>query len=237
MGCFFNKGLEMKIYIVEDDLSISKLIEYALKSKNYNVKVFENGNDFFLELEKGKPDLVLLDIMLPDINGIEILERIRKNSETEEIPVIMITAKNTEIDIITSLDKGADDYICKPFSVLELLSRINARLRRIKKEENTLEIKGLKIDKPGRNVYINNVKINLTLKEYELLLYLVDNSEIVLSREKIINTIWGYDYIGESRTIDMHIKSLREKLTEYGKYIKTIRGIGYKFSIGDQDGA
>lgn len=221
----------MNIYIVEDDVSISKLIEYALKSKDYDVKAFENGNDFFEELENSSPDLILLDIMLPDINGIEILERIRKNKYTEEIPVIMLTAKNTEIDIITALDKGADDYISKPFSVLELLSRVNARARRIKKDENITEIKGLKVDKLGRNVYIDNEKINFTLKEYELLNYLVDNREIVLSREKIINTIWGYDYIGESRTIDMHIKSIREKLGDYGKYIKTIRGIGYKFSV------
>lgn len=231
----------MLIYVVEDDLSILKLIEYALKTKGYEIETFENGEDFFLELEKKSPNLILLDIMLPDISGMEILEEIKNNNKYSTIPVMMLTAKDSEIDVVTALDNGADDYMKKPFSVLELLSRVNALLRRFEKEEvevgEILNVGEIKIDLLGRNVFVNNKKIILTYKEFELLIYLVNNIDIVLSRDKLISSVWGYDFSGETRTVDMHIKLLREKLGESSKYIKTIRGIGYKFTLGEENGA
>ena len=231
----------MLIYVVEDDLSILKLIEYVLKTKGYEIETFENGEDFFLELEKKSPDLILLDIMLPDISGMEILEEIKNNNKYSTIPVMMLTAKDSEIDVVTALDNGADDYMKKPFSVLELLSRVNALLRRFEKEEvevgEILNVGEIKIDLLGRNVFVNNKKIILTYKEFELLIYLVNNIDIVLSRDKLISSVWGYDFSGETRTVDMHIKLLREKLGESSKYIKTIRGIGYKFTLGEENGA
>lgn len=229
----------MLIYVVEDDLSILKLIEYALKTKGYEIETFENGEDFFLELEKKSPNLILLDIMLPDISGMEILEKIKNNNKYSTIPVMMLTAKKSEIDVVTALDNGADDYMKKPFSVLELLSRVNALLRRFEKEEvgEILNVGEIKIDLLGRNVFVNNKKIILTYKEFELLIYLVNNIDIVLSRDKLISSVWGYDFSGETRTVDMHIKLLREKLGESSKYIKTIRGIGYKFTLGEENGA
>lgn len=227
----------MIIYAVEDDLSILKLIEYALKTKDYKVVGFENGSDFFKKLEEELPDLILLDIMLPDTDGINILKQLKKNPQTKDIPVMMITAKDSEIDIVTALDLGAEDYMKKPFSVLEFLSRVNVLLRRVKPiEEEILEYKGIKIDLLGRNVYVDNEIISLTYKEYELLLYLMQNIDIVLSRDNLISSVWGYDYGGETRTIDMHIKSLRTKLKDKSSYIKTIRGVGYKFSLGEEDG-
>ena len=229
----------MLIYVVEDDLSILKLIEYALKTKGYEIETFENGEDFFLELEKKSPNLILLDIMLPDISGMEILEEIKNNNKYSTIPVMMLTAKDSEIDVVTALDNGADDYMKKPFSVLELLSRVNALLRRFEKEEvgEILNVGEIKIDLLGRNVFVNNKKIILTYKEFELLIYLVNNIDIVLSRDKLISSVWGYDFSGETRTVDMHIKLLREKLGDSSKYIKTIRGIGYKFTLGEENGA
>lgn len=228
----------MIIYVVEDDLSILKLIEYALRTKDYKVVGFEKGSDFFNKLEEELPNLILLDIMLPDIDGIEILRKLKKSPRTSSIPVMMITAKDSEIDTVTALDMGADDYMKKPFSVLEFLSRVNVLSRRIKEtEEDVLEYGGIKIDLLGRNVYIDNELISLTYKEFELLNYLMENIDIVLSRENLISSVWGYDYQGETRTIDMHIKSLRNKLKDKASYIKTIRGVGYKFSLGEEDGA
>lgn len=223
----------MLIYVVEDDTSILKLIEYSLKSKGYDVKCFENGNDFFNELESKEPDIVLLDIMLPDIDGIEILNRLKENPATKNTWVMMITAKTTEYDIISALDKGADDYIKKPFSVMELLSRVGAIARRAKiqdKGENILEFNDIVIDNLKRTVTIDGEHVNFTFKEYELLKYLILNKDIVISREKLLTYIWGYDYEGETRTVDMHIKLLRDKLKDKRKYIKTIRGVGYMLS-------
>ncbi|MET3617707.1 two-component system alkaline phosphatase synthesis response regulator PhoP [Peptoniphilus olsenii] len=223
----------MLIYVVEDDLSILKLIEYSLKSKGYEVKCFENGKDFFKENAERAADLVLLDIMLPDIDGIEILKRIKENPHTKKTWIMMITAKTTEYDIISALDLGADDYIKKPFSVMELLSRVGAITRRIEsqdKKENLLEFNGIVIDDLKRIVTIDGEQVSFTFKEYELLKYLVLNKDIVISREKLLTYIWGYDYEGETRTVDMHIKLLRDKLKEKRKYIKTIRGVGYMLS-------
>lgn len=223
----------MIIYVVEDDESILKLMEYALKSKGYEVHCFESGAEFFKALLEQKPHLILLDIMLPDIDGLEILKKLKSHREYEDIWTMMITAKNTEFDIISALDLGADDYLKKPFSVLELLSRVNAMGRRLKKGENredTLEFQGIVMDNLRRKVSIDGHEVDFTFKEFELLKYLILNKEIVLSREKLLEYIWGYDYEGETRTVDMHIKLLRDKLGQRRDYIKTIRGVGYMLS-------
>ncbi|MBS6610343.1 MULTISPECIES: response regulator transcription factor [Peptoniphilus] len=226
----------MLIYVVEDDTSILKLIEYSLRSKGYEVNCFENGNDFFEKLNEKKPDIVLLDIMLPDIDGIEILKRLKEKDDNEDIWVVMITAKTSEYDIISALDSGADDYIKKPFSVMELLSRVGAIARRAstsEKDKNILEFNGIVMNNLKRVVTIDGKEVEFTFKEYELLKYLILNKNIVISREKLLNYIWGYDYEGETRTVDMHIKLLRDKLKEKRNYIKTIRGVGYMLSAKD----
>ncbi|WP_138160089.1 response regulator transcription factor [Peptoniphilus catoniae] len=224
----------MLIYIVEDDSSIQKLIEYALKSKNYKCKGFERGKDFFKELNKQIPDLILLDIMLPDMDGTEILKNLKQNPHTSSIPIMMITAKSSEYDIVSSLDIGADDYMTKPFSVLELLSRVNALLRRNNKQvEENMEFQGIEIDLLRRKVTVDDEPVILTYKEFELLKYMMSNIDIVLSREVLLNSVWGYDYEGETRTVDMHIKLLREKLGSKRNLIHTVRGVGYKISQGE----
>lgn len=220
----------MLIYLVEDDTSILKLIEYSLKTKGYEVKAFERGKDFFKNLDENKPDLVLLDIMLPDMDGLEILKRLREREDTKNVWVIMITAKTSEYDVISALDKGADDYIKKPFSVMELLSRVGAVERRAGKEiidESVLDFNGIVIKDKNRSVTIDGKQVDFSLKEYEVLKYLILNKDIVISREKLLTEIWGYDYEGETRTVDMHIKLIRDKLGDKRGCIKTVRGIGY----------
>lgn len=226
----------MLIYVVEDDTSILKLIEYSLRSKGYQVHCFENGKDFFDKLREKKPDIVLLDIMLPDIDGTEILTKLKEKEDTKNIWVMMITAKTSEYDIISALDGGADDYIKKPFSVMELLSRVGAIARRARtseKDRNILEFGGIVMNNLKRVVTIDGEEVDFTFKEYELLKYLILNKEIVISREKLLTYIWGYDYEGETRTVDMHIKLLRDKLKDKRNYIKTIRGVGYMLSTKD----
>ncbi len=226
----------MLIYVVEDDTSILKLIEYSLRSKGYQVHCFENGKDFFDKLSEKKPDIVLLDIMLPDIDGTEILTKLKEKEDTKNIWVMMITAKTSEYDIISALDGGADDYIKKPFSVMELLSRVGAIARRAstsEKDRNILEFGGIVMNNLKRVVTIDGEEVDFTFKEYELLKYLILNKEIVISREKLLTYIWGYDYEGETRTVDMHIKLLRDKLKDKRNYIKTIRGVGYMLSTKD----
>ena len=226
----------MLIYVVEDDTSILKLIEYSLRSKGYQVHCFENGKDFFDKLSEKKPDIVLLDIMLPDIDGTEILTKIKEKEDTKNIWVMMITAKTSEYDIISALDGGADDYIKKPFSVMELLSRVGAIARRAstsEKDRNILDFGGIVMNNLKRVVTIDGEEVDFTFKEYELLKYLILNKEIVISREKLLTYIWGYDYEGETRTVDMHIKLLRDKLKDKRNYIKTIRGVGYMLSEKD----
>lgn len=226
----------MLIYVVEDDTSILKLIEYSLRSKGYQVHCFENGKDFFDKLSEKKPDIVLLDIMLPDIDGTEILTKLKEKEDTKNIWVMMITAKTSEYDIISALDGGADDYIKKPFSVMELLSRVGAIARRAstsEKDRNFLEFGGIVMNNLKRVVTIDGEEVDFTFKEYELLKYLILNKEIVISREKLLTYIWGYDYEGETRTVDMHIKLLRDKLKDKRNYIKTIRGVGYMLSEKD----
>ncbi len=223
------------IYIVEDDPSIQEIEMMALKNSNYMVLAFDRASTFFEKLNEIIPDLVLLDIMLPDQDGYEIVRRLRSDGRTRRVPVIMITAKTTEMDMVKGLDNGADDYIRKPFSVMELLSRVRALLRRSQEEEpGQLQVGGIKLDNDRHTVSSGDNIVVLTLKEYELLRYLMMNEDIVLSRDAIMHFVWGTDFEGESRTVDMHIKTLRQKLGENGRQIRTVRGVGY--SIGNESG-
>ncbi len=218
------------IYCVEDDKNIQDLIIYTLEANNYEAKGFDNGLDMLKVLPSKEVELILLDIMLPEEDGISIMKKIRSNPETADIPIILLTAKSTEVDKIVGLDEGADDYITKPFSVLELISRIRAILRRTNRSslEKIYKFKEISVDVTKREVRLEGEKINLTFKEFELLLYLLKNKEIVLTRENIINEVWGFDFEGESRTVDVHIATLRQKLRDWSKYIHTIRNLGYK---------
>ncbi len=223
------------IYIVEDDPSIREIETMALKNSNYMVQSFERASDFFAKTEEILPDLVLLDIMLPDEDGYAIVRKLRNGPKTRKIPVIMITAKTGEMDMIRGLDDGADDYIRKPFSIMELLSRVRALLRRSREDiPEQLKVGNILLDDERHVVLTGERSIILTLKEYELLRYLMINEGIVLRRENIMQAVWGSDFEGESRTVDMHIKTLRQKLGENGKQIRTVRGVGY--SIGKEPG-
>lgn len=216
------------IYIVEDDSNIREIETIALKNSGHVVHAFETAKEFFHKVEERLPDLVLLDVMLPDENGYEIVKKIRKNPATRKVPVIMVTAKTQEIDMIKGLDDGADDYIKKPFSIMELISRVKALLRRTSAEENRiLQLDALTLDHERHAVYIAEKSVELTFKEYELLRLLLLNVGVVVSRENIMIQVWGTDFEGESRTVDMHIKTLRQKLGEMGTRIKTVRNVGY----------
>lgn len=219
------------IYCVEDDESIRELIVYALNNNNFKAKGFENWSELSKEMEEEIPDLILLDIMLPGDDGYRILDKLRSDFKTKDIPVIMISAKTSEYDKVKGLDMGADDYITKPFGVMELISRINAVLRRSnrrKSSENILSLGSLVLDIDKRIVTVDSREVNLTYKEFELLYYLLLNKDVVLSRDKLMLEVWGTDFEGESRTVDVHIRTLRLKLGEAGKYIQTIRNVGYK---------
>ncbi|HAI92570.1 response regulator [Eshraghiella crossota] len=218
------------VYIVEDDNNISEIESFALKNSGYITEVFETGKIFFKHLQNKKPDIVLLDIMLPDMDGLEILKKMKNTPDYKKIPVIMVTAKTTEIDKVKGLDLGADDYISKPFGIMELISRVKALLRRTLnlEEEKVLSYESVVMDVEKRAVYVNNDAVELTYKEFELLKLLLQNSGIVLRREVIMDRVWGTEFEGESRTLDMHIKTLRQKLGEGGAIIKTIRNVGYE---------
>ena len=216
------------IYIVEDDPSIQEIETIALKNSNYMVQAFDRASDFYARIEEIIPDLVLLDIMLPDEDGYRIVRKLRSNARTRRVPVIMITAKTTEMDMVKGLDDGADDYIRKPFSIMELFSRVKALLRRSNDKAPTqLMVGEISLDDERHTVLAGDKSIDLTLKEYELLRYLMLNEDIVLSRDSIMFNVWGVDFEGESRTVDMHIKTLRQKLGPWGKQIRTVRGVGY----------
>ncbi|MDR1017337.1 MAG: response regulator transcription factor [Lachnospiraceae bacterium] len=220
-----------KIWIVEDDDNIREIVAYALKSSGFDVKDFSDGKIFANELKKQLPDLVLLDIMLPETDGLTLLTNIREDIRTKTIPVIMVTAKGTEYDKIKGLDLGADDYISKPFSIMEVVARVKALLRRSqtsREKSDEITLGNLVFSESKHKVIANGKEANLTYKEFELLNLLLKNQGIVLDRDKILTMIWGYDYDGENRTVDMHIKTLRQKLGDCGKYIKTIRNVGYK---------
>lgn len=214
------------IYVVEDDKAIRNLVLYALKEKNYQVRGFEDGLNVVESLKNENVDLLILDIMLPEKDGIEILKEVR---EFSDIPVIMLTAKNDEYDKVLGLESGADDYITKPFSILELISRIKAVLRRSEKKDNEhLSYKNIRVNIKKRTAKIDGEKIDLTYKEFEMLLLFLSNIGNVITREDFLLKIWGYDYEGETRTVDVHIASLRNKLKSAGVHIKTVRNLGYK---------
>ena len=233
-GCVY---LMKKIYCVEDDESVRELVIYALQSSGFEAHGFINAEEFFAAMKDNMPDLVLLDIMLPGISGIDILNELRQNPQTEHLPAIMLTARGSEYDKITGLDSGADDYVTNPFGVMELIPRIKAVLRRSNKimpaaatDSSDLPAGNglLKLNYDFHKVYVNDDEVTLTLKEFELLYYLLKNKNIVISRDKIMDEVWDYNYAAETRTVDVHIKTLRHKLGPASKLIETIRGVGYK---------
>lgn len=218
------------IYVVEDDKSIQEIESYALTNVGYRVEGFETAEGFRRALQKELPDLVLLDIMLPDEDGLSIVKRLRADKETVMIPIILVTAKTTEIDKVKGLDIGADDYLTKPFGVMELISRIKALLRRSERTEEKEKIISfgcISLNREKHRVTVNEKPCELTYKEYELLKLLLTNAGVVTTREVILDRIWGTDFEGESRTLDMHIKTLRQKLGPGGALIKTMRNVGY----------
>lgn len=218
------------IFCVEDDSNIRELVIYTLKATGMEACGFENGFDFMKALAKEMPELILLDIMLPGEDGLSLLKRLKKDSQTKEIPVIMLTAKSAEYDVVKGLDMGADDYISKPFGMMELVSRIKAVLRRTKslEEKEILQAGNIVIDLKKHQVKVEGEEILLTLKEYELLKRFLKNQDIVLTREQLLEDIWGYDFVGETRTLDVHIRTLRQKLGTSGDWIQTVRGVGYR---------
>ena len=218
------------IYIVEDDTNIREIESYSLKNSGYLVEGFDCAKAFWKRVEERRPELILLDIMLPDSDGIEILKKLRRTTETKKIPVILVTAKTSEIDTVKGLDTGADDYITKPFGVMELISRVKAMMRRAysMEDEKYLRLHDIFLDGERRMVYVNDEPCELTYKEFELLRFFMKNAGIVMTRDGIMEHVWGTDFEGESRTLDMHIKTLRQKLGDAGKYIKTVRNVGYR---------
>lgn len=215
------------IYAVEDDKNILEIEVFALKNSGYRAEGFECARDFYKKLEERLPDLVLLDVMLPDEDGLEIVGKLRRRPETKKIPIIMVTAKSTEIDKVKGLDVGADDYLTKPFGVMELIARVKAVLRRTLEEEKFLSLGDIFLDDEKHMVYVKEQPCSLTFKEYELLKLLLHNAGIVVTREIILERVWGIDFEGESRTLDMHIRTLRQKLGDAGSMIRTVRNVGY----------
>lgn len=218
------------IYCVEDDGNIRDLVVYTLETAGLTARGFEDGAPFFKALAEELPELVLLDIMLPGEDGMQILKKLKENATTREIPVIMVTAKGAEYDKVMGLDTGADDYVTKPFGMMELISRIKAVLRRTKRETNTdcYQIGGIRMDIKKHEVTVNGTITALTLKEFELLKRLLENRNIVLTRDRLLEEIWGYDFDGETRTVDVHVRTLRQKLGSEGELIETVRGVGYR---------
>ena len=219
------------IYYVEDDESIRELVVYTLGQMGMPIKGFPCAEPFWQELSKQKPDLILLDVMLPGEDGLQILEKLHAHAETSEIPVIMLTAKGTEFDKVKGLDLGADDYIVKPFGMSELVARVRARLRRItpKTDADVITAGQLTLDHRAHVVRLNGELVSLTIKEYDLLKILMENAGIAFSREQLLDRVWDYSYDGGTRTVDVHIQTLRAKLGEHGSMIETVRGIGYRF--------
>jgi two-component system alkaline phosphatase synthesis response regulator PhoP len=219
------------IYYVEDDDNIRDLVVYTLNQSGFEALGFKNADEFYAASKKQSPALVLLDIMLPGDDGLSILKVLKTNKKTAVIPVIMVTARGTEYDKVIGLDSGADDYIAKPFGMMELVARVRALLRRtnLNSSPEILKEGGLVVDRQKHIVTVNNKNITLTLKEFELLYLLMANRGIVLTREQILESIWDFSYDGGTRTVDVHITTLRQKLGEYGNLIDTIRGVGYRF--------
>lgn len=221
------------IYLVEDDDSIRELVLYTLHTTGFEAEGFRNAADFWQALEKELPQLVLLDIMLPDEDGLHILKRLRAGAGTADLPVMMLTAKSSEYDRVVGLDSGADDYMPKPFGMMELVSRVRALLRRAAKpaaEDKLFTAGSLAVDVKRRAVTVDGEPVILTYKEFELLCYLLENRGVVLSRDQILTKIWDYNYSGETRTVDVHIRTLRQKLGDAGALIETVRGVGYRLA-------
>ncbi|MGN1193601.1 MAG: response regulator transcription factor [Dorea sp.] len=220
------------IFCVEDDSNIRELVVYTLESTGFKARGFEDGSSFLEALALEPPELVLLDIMLPGEDGMELLKKLKASPKTRDIPVIMVTAKGAEYDKVKGLDSGADDYVTKPFGMMELVSRIKAVLRRSRKNgaknEDTIVLGEIEIDTRKHEVTTDGKVVNLTLKEYELLKRLMKNSNIVLTRDQLLEDIWGYDFDGETRTVDVHVRTLRQKLGKAGERIETVRGVGYR---------
>ena len=218
------------IYCLEDERNIRELIVYTLESSGFHATGFSNSTDFFAAVTNEKPELILLDIMLPKESGLTVLKKLKDSMVTKDIPVIMVTARGSEFDKVTGLNMGADDYIAKPFGMMEFIARVRAVLRRggIKESSNVLEYKSLVINPEKHEVLADGTAVTLTLKEFELLKYLIENKDIVVTRNQILGHVWGYDFDGETRTVDVHIRTLRQKLGECGRYIETVRGVGYR---------
>lgn len=225
------------IYCLEDERNIRELIVYTLESSGFHAAGFSNGTDFFAAVAEEIPDLVLLDIMLPKENGLTILKKLKGSMVTKDIPVIMVTAKGAEYDKVMGLDSGADDFVTKPFGMMELIARIKAVLRRSQKStESEIYTAGtLMLDVKKHEVTVDGKKVSLTLKEFELLKRLMTNRNIVLTRDTLLEEIWGYDFDGETRTVDVHVRTLRQKLGPEGNRIETVRGVGYR--MGERDEA
>ncbi len=225
------------IYVVEDDKSIQEIETFALTSSGYQARGYDNATSFYQALEREIPDLIILDIMLPDEDGLNILKRLRGKKETMNIPIIMVTAKTTEIDKVKGLDNGADDYVTKPFGVMELIARVKAVLRRMRVEEKSLiyRIGKVCMDEHKHSVTIDGERCELTYKEYELLKLLMSNAGVATSRQEILDKVWGTDFEGESRSLDMHIKTLRQKLKDEGSLIKTVRNVGYRMDYEEEN--
>lgn len=219
------------IYVLEDDESIRELLVYTLQNAGLEAEGFARPSNFWAAMERGLPDLILLDIMLPEEDGLSILRKLRTAASTRALPVMMLTAKSTEYDAVIALDSGADDYVQKPFRMMELLSRVRALLRRSDRagEERIYRFDGLLVD-PGRHLAeVDGSALLLTFKEFELLCLLLENRDLVLTRDRILDAVWGADSSRESRTVDVHVRTLRQKLGPLGARIETVRGLGYKF--------
>lgn len=218
------------VFCVEDDGNIRELVVYTLNTTGMEARGFENGSELMKALASEMPELVLLDIMLPGEDGLSILKKLKSSSKTKQIPVIMVTAKGAEYDVVKGLDAGADDYVTKPFGMMELVSRIKAVLRRTKTEQSldVYEVENLKMDLKKHKVKVDGETVVLTLKEFELLKRLMMHQNIVLTRDRLLEEVWGYEFAGETRTLDVHIRSLRQKLGAAGELIQTVRGVGYQ---------
>jgi two-component system alkaline phosphatase synthesis response regulator PhoP len=219
------------VYIVEDDLAIRELVIYSLKNSGIECQGFVDGNDFFAAMSAAKPSLIILDIMLPCDDGLSILKKIREAKTTADIPVIMLTAKGTEYDKVMGFENGADDYVTKPFGIMELIARVKRLIKRTKKtssDQNNLLFENIEVDIPKHLVFVGGQEVILTIKEFDTLVFLLRSRNIVHSRETILTEVWGYDYAMETRTVDAHIMSLRKKMGDGGKYVHTVRGVGYK---------
>ena len=226
------------IYIVEDDSNICELEQYALKNNGFETAGFGDGKSFFEACRKQLPELVILDIMLPDQNGLDILKTFREGVDTRNIPVVMVTAKDSEIDVVKCLDQGADDYISKPFGLMEFISRIRAVLRRTQKQAGAAvqSFREIQMDGMTRRVTVAGREVDLAYKEYELLRFFIENPNKVLTREELMNRVWNTDFSGESHTLDIHIRTLRHKLGEAGNYIHTVRKVGYQLTFEGGEG-